>query len=313
MTQGVARPSSHQGHLDEIATLAPRGTTVLGGVSNSLSGVRVPRLRIRRSRSHSGACSITRSYQLHDIAVRDPPLRLAPRPEGILADLAARTPKRGDLARSVAIPAMKPRSPWRYGIGTSHGAGFNHAPTLSSRIGSLIRVLPGLAREDGMNYATSQCRRDRRPRGASAREGRRVSGLDAICHVPYNASEERRSVPPYLLTTNNVVIVGSAISPTTKRRSTILRRPFGLWASIHIEGGLITPRLRNRETGDTGRAEGRSEQYHLGYLCSRAAVAAFRGRGRRREHSQTCGFSRTRSSRAAASRTWTPYRRQSRT
>jgi len=100
-------------------------------------------------------------------------------------------------------------------------------------------------------------------------------GLDAVCHVPYRSDEEAQRFP--YRDNDNVALV--ALSDLADEAA--VGKFYGglskLWASIHIAGGFAFAPI---EKSDKALLMGQIETNLVSaYLCSRAAVSAFRQTG----------------------------------
>ena len=100
-------------------------------------------------------------------------------------------------------------------------------------------------------------------------------GLNAICHLPYLSEEEAQRFP-YLENRNvTLVALGDLSNEAAVEKFYGALPP--LWASIHIAGGFAFAPI---EKSDKALLMGQIESNLVSaYLCSRAAVAAFRKAG----------------------------------
>jgi NAD(P)-dependent dehydrogenase (short-subunit alcohol dehydrogenase family) len=100
-------------------------------------------------------------------------------------------------------------------------------------------------------------------------------GLDAICHVPYRNEEEAQRFP--YRDNDNVVLVQLGDLADEAAVGKFYGTLSQLWASIHIAGGFAFASIAD---SDKALVMGQIETNLVSaYLCSRAAVSAFRQAG----------------------------------
>jgi NAD(P)-dependent dehydrogenase (short-subunit alcohol dehydrogenase family) len=100
-------------------------------------------------------------------------------------------------------------------------------------------------------------------------------GLDAICHVPYLHEAEAQRFP--YRENRNVMLVALGDLANEAAVEKFYGAISPLWASIHIAGGFAFAPI---EKSDKALLMGQLESNLVSaYLCSRAAVAAFRKSG----------------------------------
>jgi NAD(P)-dependent dehydrogenase (short-subunit alcohol dehydrogenase family) len=100
-------------------------------------------------------------------------------------------------------------------------------------------------------------------------------GLDAICHVPYRSDEEAQRFP--YRDNDNVALVALGDLSDEAAVDKFYGGLSKLWASIHIAGGFVfAPIEKSNKALLMGQIE---SNLVSAYLCSRAAVSAFRRTG----------------------------------
>ena len=112
----------------------------------------------------------------------------------------------------------------------------------------------------------------------------------ATCHVPYRSEDEAQRFPHREHKNVSLIALGDLAD-----EAAVMSYYGGiakLWASIHIAGGFAFAPI---EKSDKALLMGQIESNLVSaYLCCRAAVSAFRQRGRRRAHRQCGGAPRAR-------------------